>query len=208
MPRTAFALLALLSFAVAGYAIYAYTALVPGTTVHPSMRATYAEHGIAIRLHVFASAVALIVGPFQFLPGLRADKPALHRWAGRVYLGVGVLVGGLAGLVMATHAYDGIVSTLGFGALAVGWLATGALAWQAIRAGDAYTHRRWMIRNFALTFAAVTLRLQLPAAMALRVPFEIAYPLIAWTCWVPNLLVAEAWLRRPRRPVAGGSRSR
>lgn len=208
MSRTAFALLAVLSFAVAGYAIYAYTVLAPGATVHPSMRATYAEHGLAIRLHVFASAVALILGPFQFLPGLRARRPELHRWSGRVYLGVGVLVGGLAGLVMATHAYGGMVSKLGFGALAVAWLATGAFAYRAILDGDAWAHRRWMIRNFALTFAAVTLRLQLPAAMALRFPFEVAYPLIAWTCWVPNLLVAEAWLRRRGGRVAGASRAR
>jgi len=201
VERFGYTLVVLLSLGVAGYAIYAYAVLVPGTTVHPDMRATYADHGIAIRAHVFASAVALILGPFQFMPGLRASRPKLHRWSGRAYLGMGVLVGGLAGLVMATHAFGGVVSKLGFGALAIAWLATGALAYRAIRAGDTIAHRRWMIRNFALTFAAVTLRLQLPAAMAMRIPFEIAYPIIAWSCWVPNLVVAEAWLRRRGSPL-------
>jgi len=199
--RFAFAVLVLLSLGVAGYGLVAYGLFEPGAKLHPAMRATYAEHGFAIRAHVFASAVALILGPFQFVPGLRAARPALHRWSGRVYLGVGVLVGGLAGLVMATHAFGGTMSTLGFGALALAWLATGTLAYRAIRAGDTVAHRRWMIRNFALTFAAVTLRLQLPAAMMLRIPFEVAYPIIAWTCWVPNLVVAEAWLRRRGSPL-------
>lgn len=48
-----------------------------------------------------------------------------------------------------------------------------------------------MGRNVALTFAAVTLRLYLGPLMALGVPFELAYPAVAWLCWVPNLVVAE-----------------
>jgi len=201
LNRIAFAALVLLSLGVAGYGLVAYGLLEPGGRLHPAMRATYAEHGFAIRAHVFASATALILGPFQFMPGLRASRPKLHRWSGRAYLGMGVLVGGLAGLVMATHAFGGTTSRLGFGALAIAWLVTGALAYRAIRTGDTIAHRRWMIRNFALTFAAVTLRLQLPAAMALRIPFEVAYPIIAWSCWVPNLVVAEAWLRRRGSPL-------
>ncbi|MEQ1730362.1 MAG: DUF2306 domain-containing protein [Vicinamibacterales bacterium] len=54
-----------------------------------------------------------------------------------------------------------------------------------------------MIRSFALTYAAVTLRLYVPLSMAAGVPFDVAYPVIAWACWVPNLLVAE-WLFVPR----------
>jgi len=52
-------------------------------------------------------------------------------------------------------------------------------------------HQRWMIRSLALTFAAVTLRVYLPLSVAVGLPFDVAYPVIAWVCWVPNLLVAE-----------------
>ncbi len=41
------------------------------------------------------------------------------------------------------------------------WLYTGAQAYLSIRRRDVVAHRRWMIRNYALTFAAVTLRLEL-----------------------------------------------
>jgi uncharacterized membrane protein len=97
---------------------------------------------------------------------------------------------------MAFHAFGGPVARAGFACLAVAWLASGLLAYRAIRGRDEAAHRRWMIRNFSLTFAAVTLRLWLPAAMAAGVPFATAYPVIAWLCWMPNVAVAEAvWNR-------------
>lgn len=198
MRFASYAGLILLSLGVAGYAIVVYGFLPLGVVVHPDMRATYEVQRLGIYTHVFAAAVALILGPFQFSATLRARHPALHRWSGRLYLTVGVLVGGVSGLYMAAHAYGGLAARLGFACLALGWLYTGLRAYRAIRARDIAAHRRWMVRNFALTFAAVTLRLWLPSAMASGVAFELAYPVIAWLCWVPNLLIAEFVFNRSR----------
>ena len=196
MPHASFAALILLSLGVAGYGLVVYGFLPLGIALHPDMRVTYEAHRIGIYTHVFASAVALMLGPFQFSAGLRARHLAWHRWSGRLYLGVGVLVGGVAGLYMAALAFGGPVARLGFGCLALLWLYTGLRAYLAVRAGDIAAHRRWMVRNFALTFAAVTLRLWLPLAMVSGIPFELAYPVIAWLCWPPNLLVAERMFNR------------
>lgn len=190
--------LALLSLGVAGYALVVYGLLPLGAVVHPDMRAAFEANRVTIYAHVYASSLALLLGPFQFWPRLRAARPAVHRWMGRVYLGVGVLVGGLAGLAMATVAFGGTAARLGFGCLALAWLYTGLRAYAAIRARDVASHRRWMIRNFALTFAAVTLRLYLPGSVASGISMEAAYPVIAWLCWVPNLAVAEWLLHQPR----------
>jgi hypothetical protein len=57
-----------------------------------------------------------------------------------------------------------------------------------------------MVRNVAVTLAAVTLRLWLPVLLGMHVPFDTAYPIVAWLCWVPNLLVAETIIRRGARP--------
>ena len=66
-----------------------------------------------------------------------------------------------------------------------------------------------MVRGFALSFAAVTLRILLPGAMAAGVPFELAHPAIAWLCWVPNLLLAElAFVRARQAPAAVRTGSR
>jgi len=188
--------MALLSLGVAAYAMVVYSLFPPGRFVHPDMRAVYEANRAGIYLHAFASMLALALGPWQFLPALRRAKPVMHRWMGRVYLGVGVLIGGLAGLYMAAHAYGGPVSTAGFALLALLWLYTGGRAYAAIRRGDFAAHRRWMIRNFALTFAAVTLRLWLPLFAGLGIPFEAGYPVSAWISWLLNALAAEWWLRR------------
>jgi uncharacterized membrane protein len=196
---TGFAVLFVLSLAVAGYAVAVYGFLPLGVAIHPDMRATFEAHRAGIYLHVFAAAVALVLGPFQFSTRLRTARPALHRWSGRLYLGIGALVGGLAGLYMAFHAFGGLTAQLGFGGLALAWLYTGFRAYQGIRARDVVSHRRWMVRNFSLSFAAVTLRLWLPAAIVSGIPFETAYPVIAWLCWVPNLMVAEIVFNRTNR---------
>lgn len=203
MVSKAYPVLLLLSLAVTGYALVAYALLPLGSAVHPDMRAGFVVNRAAVYLHVFASVFALGLGPFQFSSRLRVARPALHRAMGRLYLGVGVLCGGLAGLFLATHAFGGPVSRLGFASLALAWLYTGWRAYRAIRAREVATHRRWMVRNFALTFAAVTLRLWIPASVVAGLPFATAYAAIAWLCWVPNLLFAEvALLRGTPAPAA------
>jgi uncharacterized membrane protein len=199
MRLTGFVVLVILALGVAGYAVAVYGFLPLGAALHPDMRAAFEAQRAGIYVHVFASAVALTLGPFQFSARLRSARPTVHRWSGRLYLGIGVLVGGLAGLFMAFHAFGGLASRLGFGCLAVACLYTGFRAYRAIRARDVVSHRRWMVRNFALAFAAVTLRLWLPASIASGIPFEDAYPVIAWLCWVPNLLAAEILFNRTNR---------
>jgi len=111
---------------------------------------------------------------------------------------VGVLVGGLGGLYMAFLAYGGLPARLGFGMLAIVWLLSGLMAYQYIRHKEIQSHRQWMVRNYALTFAAVTLRLWLIVFQVAGVEFVEAYITVAWLSWVPNLIVAEGIVNRIR----------
>jgi uncharacterized membrane protein len=196
MRLASYVTLSILSVAIVGYAIAVYGFLPLGVALHPDMRATFEANRIGIYAHIFAAVFALALGPFQFSAKLRTRHLALHRWLGRLYLGVGVLVGGVSGLFMATKAFGGLTAHSGFAILALGWLYTGLRAYTAIRAGNIAAHRHWMFRNFALTFAAVTLRIWLPLFMAAGITFEVGYPLIAWLSWVPNLFVAELLFRQ------------
>jgi uncharacterized membrane protein len=198
MFRFARATLVFLCLAVSLYAVAVYGLLPVGALVHPDMKPAYEARAGAIALHVFSAVFALALGPFQFNAGLRARRPNLHRAMGRLYLGVGVLVGGLSGLYLAAGAFGGPVARLGFATLALAWLYTGWKAYSAIRAGEVASHRAWMTANFALTAAAVTLRIYLPLSMVAGIPFQVAYPAIAWLCWVPNLLAAGYILGRCR----------
>jgi uncharacterized membrane protein len=196
MRLTGYIALVALSLGVAGYALVAYGLLPIGATVHPEMRPAFEANRLAIYIHVFAAVFAMALGPFQFSTRLRAARLGLHRWMGRLYLGIGVLAGGISGLYIAFFAHGGAVAKAGFACLALGWLYTGLRAYLAIRARDIVAHRRWMVRNFALTFAAVTLRLYLPLPFIAGVEFESAYRAIAWLCWVPNLILAELLFNR------------
>ncbi|KQQ40084.1 hypothetical protein ASF61_04595 [Duganella sp. Leaf126] len=150
-------------------------------------------------IHATGAATALLVGSLQFLPSLRQRLPAVHRAVGRVYVAA-CLVGGVSALVLAPGVSAGPVAGAGFGALGIAWLVTTAIAVRRIVAGDVAAHRRWMVRSFALTLAAVALRLYLPLSSVLGVEFLLAYRVIAWLCWVPNLLLAQWYLARRTQP--------
>ena len=86
--------------------------------VDPGIRSVIlASPGEALT-HMLIAPIALLVGPFQFLPGLRARHLAIHRWSGRIYV-LACVVAGTGGLATAFHASGGPVAGLGFGILAI-----------------------------------------------------------------------------------------
>jgi Predicted membrane protein (DUF2306) len=133
----------------------------------------------------------------------------VHRWLGRTYV-VSVVIGSVAGFYMAWLSYGGLPTHLAFASLAVWWCTTALVAYRHVVSGRIEAHRRWMIRSYAMTFAAVTLRFWLLLFIfPLQIPFNEAYTTVAWIAWVWNIPVAE-WLVRRRaaapqraaRPVA------
>lgn len=161
-------------------------------------------HGVFLA-HVIGGGIALLAGPWQLMPRWRAARPGWHRRAGYIYTGA-VLVAGGAGLVLGPRAWGGLAAQSGFTVLAAAWLATTAAGVRSAIAGDLRAHRAWMTRSFALTFAAVTLRLQVPLLGAIGVPEATAYALVAWSSWVPNLVAVEWWARRARARRPAGIR--
>ncbi|MBL4874702.1 MAG: DUF2306 domain-containing protein [Rhodobacteraceae bacterium] len=146
--------------------------------------------------HIIAASLALTFGAINLWERRSKKFRTLHRWTGRAY-GVSVLVGGVSGFVMATGAEGGIIAGFGFGILAVLWLVTTVQAIRLAMAGNFKAHRRWMMRSFALTFAAVTLRIYLPGFIIFgEMTYMQASVWVAWLCWVPNLAFAEWWVRR------------
>ena len=171
----------------------------------PDQRSVYEDNTIPLIGHVAGAIVATLLAPVQLLPGVRRRRPAVHRVLGRGYA-AGVVIGGLFGFWLAFLAFGGAVATAGFAVLAVLWVLTVGLAVTAIRGHDVAAHRRWMLRNVALTFAAVTLRLWLPTLEAIGLDFADAYRTVAWLAWVPNLVVMEWWLGRDAQRAGSSDR--
>jgi hypothetical protein len=199
---TIWVVIALLSVGVGGYALFH---VFTGFVYLPLSNPMFDPWGL--RMHVAASGVAMILGAFQFSKTLRRRAPSLHHWSGRAYI-LACVIGGLAGGVIALSSTAGLTAGAGFFMLAVLWVPFTLLALGAAMRKNFIAHERWMIRSFALTFAAVTLRIQIPIAGALGeagvIPsdFVWSYQYIAWLAWVPNLIVAElfiATLRKPKR---------
>jgi uncharacterized membrane protein len=174
------------------------------STYFTEQRSVYLAHRLPLYVHIGGACLALATAPWQLSRALRRRLPRLHRATGRVYV-AGVMVGGVGGLAMAPLSYGGPVAHLGFAVLALAWLTTTGLGLAAVRRGDLDRHRRWMVRSFALTFAAVTLRLYLGTYLGLQaaglapVAYSTAYAAIAWLAWVPNLALAWRLTSRPPR---------
>ena len=182
----------LLAVAVSFYAV--------AIVVAPSIRndfliALFAESGLSAYAHLVGGAIALAIGPFQLSGRIRSRHLSLHRLLGRVYV-TAIAFGGLGGLSLAVSASGGLPAKIGFGLMAVVWLSATAMAFISIRARRIEEHQVWMIRSYAVTLAAVTLRFYLPISIAAGYEFAAVYPAIAWLCWVPNLIVAEWFVIR------------
>lgn len=179
--------MALMAVAIAGYAVLNLG--MPGFR-NPFVRELMAGMPVPLALHLAGGALALVLGALQFHRGLRTKRPRLHRRLGQGYV-IAVLASGVGGLLLAVASKAGPPAQFGFGLLAVTWLWSTLEAYRHARGRRFDRHEAWMVRSYALTLAAVTLRLYIPAFLIAGVPFEQAYLAIAWLCWVPNLVVAE-----------------
>ncbi|MFD7665273.1 DUF2306 domain-containing protein [Streptomyces sp. NPDC059788] len=177
-------------------------------------------HYVLLVCHIFTAAVAVVTGLAQFWPRLRARHPAAHRWAGRAYFFAGVFPSAVLAVPVVGFAPTGFSNQLSLAVLDVLWVVTGIAGYRAARQRRYADHRRWMIRNFALTLVAVASRLCQPVfehAVAAQLHDPVAYAgdrlaaahdiatASAWFPLVLNLVVAEAWLRRRPRKTVGAA---
>jgi hypothetical protein len=189
----------LASFLAIAVALVSYRFVPLGVAESMAFIAHHLE-GKALSLygHVAVAPVALALMPFQFRSRLRQKRPALHRWMGRLYVAA-VFVSGFAGFHLAFSSSAGAVASAGFALLAILWIGTTGAALVFAVKQQFNQHKAWMLRSAALTFAAVTLRVFLASAEIAGLEFNSAYSVIAWVCWLPNLLVVELYLAVSRR---------
>ncbi|MDC6386043.1 DUF2306 domain-containing protein [Flagellimonas taeanensis] len=145
--------------------------------------------------HIIFGGLALLTGWSQFSKKLRTKKMEIHRNLGKLYV-LSALVSGICGVYIGFYATGGLVSSLGFISLGIVWLFTTTRAYAAIRKKDVSLHQGMMVYSYAACFAAVTLRIWLPFLTIILGEFLLAYKIVAWLCWVPNIVFAHLWVRR------------
>ena len=154
----------------------------------------------AFFVHVYMSIWVLLAGFTQFSENIRTLRPRLHRIFGYIYAVDVLLITGPAGLIMGFYANGGPTSKISFVTLAIGWITFTAIAVLKARNGDFVGHRDFMIRSYALTLSALTLRAwKYGINNTFDFPPMDVYRAVAWLGWVPNILFAEFLIWRNKR---------
>lgn len=147
---------------------------------------------VSFYVHVFSTSFCLLAAFTQFSSSLLRKYKQVHRLMGRLYVFNIVFINFPVALIMAIYANGGYPSKAAFIILDLLWFWFTLKAWMLIKRGDIIGHQNFMIRSFALTFSAITLRswkIVLTSTTGLS-EAEI-YMIDAWLGFVPNLVVAE-----------------
>lgn len=156
----------------------------------------------SFNVHILFSIISLAVGLTQFSHYILRKYKKLHRYIGYAYVIDVLVLAGPSGLGMAFYANGTIWAKTSFVILALLWIVFTALAYRKALQKDFVSHRNWMVRSYALTLSAITLRL---LAMFLPKWFHIEafteYTLIAWSSWTINWLIAEVIIFSKRKSL-------
>lgn len=161
---------------------------------------------VGIGVHFAAGGIILVLGCVQLIGAVRDRFPAVHRWTGRVYV-VASLLAGVGGLtfIATKGTIGGAVMDAGFGLYGVLTVLAAVQTVRHARAGRMEAHRAWALRLFALAIGSWLYRMDYGFwimltdgaghAQNFTGPFD---RVMAFWFYLPNLLVAEAFIRGRR----------
>ena len=188
IKRISFNLLRILTI---GVSLYALTFLLTDFLGNPNFKAKIAKMPVLWTFHLVGGAIGLSVSTFSISEHFRKKNLALHKVLGKMYV-ISILIAAIGGFVLAFDSDGKLVSAFGFGLLAVIWFYATLKAFLEVKKGNIVSHKIWMYRSFALTLAAVWLRLEIPLLfMTTNSPFSEIYPTVSWLSWVPSIIFTE-----------------
>lgn len=139
--------------------------------------------------HIIFGGIALFIGWRQFGAAFRNKHKSLHKTIGKTYI-LSVIISSLSGIYIGFFSHGGMISSMGFVSLGIIWFMTTVVGFLKIKSGDVIQHQNFMTYSFACTFAAVTLRTWSPLLNAVITTPGLSYHIVAWLCWIPNLILA------------------
>lgn len=146
-------------------------------------------------IHVYSAIFVLLSGFFQFNDTLLKKHPLLHRNLGKLYVFVILFLSAPSGLFIGLFANGGFFSKISFVTLSILWFYFTYKGFISIKNKNIPLHKAFMLRSFALTFSAITLRFWKVILVYLFHPAPMdLYQIIAWLGWIPNLLIVEYYL--------------
>lgn len=157
------------------------------------------QHPWTEGLHRLLGVAMLVAGMLQFNPRLRRERPRVHRWTGRVFLGLALVIS-VTGLFMGFAVpFSGWAESAFITEVAVLMLWFAAMAWTRARQRNFTRHREWMIRTFGLSFFIAIQRLYyVPLWLATGLPEREVFLVTGNLAVVTVLVAAECWINLTR----------
>ncbi len=145
--------------------------------------------------HVYTSIFVLIFGIIQFSKSVRNRFTKLHKNLGKLYVFLILLIAAPSGFIMALHANGGVFSKISFVIQALLWFWLTYKAFRYAQNKEWINHQRFMLRSYALTLSAVSLRLfKWIIVYAIELPPMDTYKIVSWLGWLFNLILIEVYL--------------
>lgn len=157
---------------------------------------THTEYLYFFYAHVYTSIFVLFSGFIAVFVKPKAAFRNLHRFFGKIYVILLLLLAAPSGIYMGFYANGGILAKISFVILGILWWFTTYKAYLEIRKKNVLNHKKWMYRSYALAVSAITLRLWKVVLVYFFQPNPMdVYEVIAWLGWVPNLILTEILIK-------------
>jgi Predicted membrane protein (DUF2306) len=157
-------------------------------------------------LHVLAAGVMALAGLLQLVPVIRRRWPGVHRWSGRTFLLMALILslGGLW-LTWVRGSYLAVTGAVAISIDAALILWFGAMAWRTARQRNFMAHRRWALRTFIVASGVWFMRVGYMAwgiatggagvGPSMNGPFDLIW---AFATYLLPLAVLELYFRAER----------
>lgn len=147
-------------------------------------------------IHNLCGIVALVAGPFQFVPSIRNKNWRLHRNLGNIYV-VSVLVASVTSIYLSLTSAITYIYAAGLFTGSVAWLISVIVAYRTIKQRKVKLHRQWMIRNYTLTFFFIIFFgfYDLFRAFGSK-DLVLLASVLPWASLVVPLAIAELYIRK------------
>ncbi len=156
--------------------------------------------------HALMGAVVTFAGAWQLAPALRRRWPGMHRWNGRLFLGISLLAS-LSGLyltwIRGSRLGPGSDLSITLNGLLI--LIFASLAWRSALQRDHARHRRHALRTFLLVNGVWFLRIGIMLAGLVLAPLGIeidyqgmVFVGVSFASWLLPLVMLELYLLAER----------
>lgn len=156
--------------------------------------------GSILAVHMIFGGLAVLLVPVQVSRMWRRGDRRKHVYLGWALVPI-VSIAALTTPPISFNMTQPMWSEIGFALGSVAWFGALVMGIYHVRRRNFELHRRWMVMMAALSFGAVSFRIQLPI-LRLFWDMDVVFPYLGWTCWVPNVIIVYLWWRRLDRRAA------